>query len=367
MKWSWNIARIAGIDVKIHITFFLLLAWVAASYWLSEGSLSAMLEGLLFLLALFGCVLLHEFGHALAAQRFGISTRDITLLPIGGVARLERMPEKPFQELWVALAGPAVNLVIAALLFTGLTLAQALEPLAGLSVTSGNPLERLMVVNVSLVLFNLIPAFPMDGGRVVRALLATRLEYTRATQIAATLGQGIALLLGFFGLFNNPTLVFVALFVWIGAAQEASLVQMKSALGGIPVSRAMLRSFDTLAPTDPLSRPVELLLAGSQQDFPVTAGGKVIGILTREDLVRALHEHRENLLVSYVMRKEFQVIDANQMLESISQQLQLEGQKILPVMHNDQLVGLVTLENIGEFMMIQSALKARRAAGLTGW
>jgi Zn-dependent protease/CBS domain-containing protein len=360
MKWSWKIGRAAGIDVYVHATFFLLVAFVAITYWMEQRSLIAMLEGVLFLLALFACVLLHEFGHALAARRFDIPTKDITLLPIGGLARLERMPEKPFQELWVALAGPAVNVVIAAVLFMGLLVSGTLAPVSQLSVSQGNFVERLLMVNVTLVLFNLIPAFPMDGGRVVRALLASRLEYTRATQIAATLGQGIALLFGLAGLFGNPSLLFIALFVWIGAAQEASMVQVKSAISGIPVSRAMLTNFESLSPTDPLERPVELILSGSQQDFPVVAGDAVVGILTRDDVIRALSQHDERMLVSYVMQKKFETIDSTQMLDSVAQILQAGRQNILPVVHAGRLVGLVTVENIGEFLMIQNALRARQ-------
>jgi len=364
MKWSWKIARIAGIDVYMHTTFLLLLGWVAVSYWLTQGSVQAVVNGVLFLLALFACVLLHEFGHALTARKYGIQTRDITLLPIGGLARLERMPEKPQQELWVALAGPAVNLVIAAVIFLGLLVTGGLQPVSGLSVTEGSFFMRLLMVNVSLLLFNLISAFPMDGGRVVRALLASRMEYTRATHVAAMLGQGIAFLLGFLGLFGNPFLIFIAFFVWIGAAQESSMVQMKTALGGIPVSRAMLTEYHTLSPTDPLSRPVEYILTGSQHDFPVVADGVVVGILTREDLVRALSQHDERMFVSHIMRKDFTVVDSSQMLEGITDQVQASGQKILPVVHNGGLVGLVTLENIGEFLMIQNAVRTRRTGQL---
>lgn len=362
MKWSFKIARVAGIDVNIHTTFLILVGFVALSYWFNERSVPAMLEGVGFLLALFASVLLHEFGHALTARRFGVQTRDITLLPIGGVARLERMPEKPMQEFWVALAGPAVNVVIAIVLFVILLVNGSVEPFTAMTVTEGSFLGRLLAVNVSLFLFNLIPAFPMDGGRVLRALLASRIEYTRATQIAATIGQGIAFLLGFIGLFTNPFLLFIALFVWIGAAQEASMVQVKSALSGIPVSRAMLTNFETLSPTDPLARPVQMLLAGTQQDFPVMADGVVVGILTRDDLIRALSEHNESTYVSFVMHKSFQTIDSSQMLEAVSQQIQQGGQRTLPVVHGGKLVGLITMENIGEFMMIQSAINARRMA-----
>jgi Zn-dependent protease/CBS domain-containing protein len=369
MKWSWKIAQVSGIPIYLHVTFVLLIVFIAVSTWLVDRSLPAVIEGVAFPLALFASVLLHELGHALTARKFDIRTRDITLLPIGGVARLERMPDKPVQELWVALAGPAVNVVIAAVLFLALLATGGLGNLTSFSLTGGSFLQRLMMVNISLVLFNLIPAFPMDGGRVARALLAMRMEYTRATQIAATLGQGIALLFGFIGLFSNPFLVFIALFVWIGAAQEASMVQMKSALGNIPVSRAMLTDFDTLSPTDPLSRAIQLLLSGSQHDFPVAVDGKVVGILTRDDLVRALAEHNENVFVSHVMRKDFKVIDSTQMLESITTQVQEPGHPVLPVVHNGTLVGLLNMENLGEFLMIQRAIRARQQtqAANPGW
>jgi Zn-dependent protease len=222
----------------MHATFLILIGFLALSYWSVGQSVEAVLAGVGFILALFGCVLLHEYGHALTARRFGIKTRDITLLPIGGVARLERMPDDPRQELWVALMGPAVNVVIAALLFVWLSLTSGIQPITELGIASGGFLERLMVINIFLVAFNMLPAFPMDGGRVLRALLALRLEYTRATQIAASLGQLMAILFGFVGLLYNPFLIFIAFFVWIGAAQEASMVQMKAALGGIPVSQA---------------------------------------------------------------------------------------------------------------------------------
>ena len=360
MKWSWKIARVAGIDVFMHSTFLLLIGWIAISTWLAEQNVADTLMSVLFVLALFLCVVLHEYGHALTARKYGIQTKDITLLPIGGVARLERMPDQPLQELWVALAGPAVNVVIAVVLFIGLSVTNSLQSLASISLTSGSFFERLLIVNISLVLFNLLPAFPMDGGRILRALLATRIEYTRATQIAATIGQGMALLLGFFGLFNNPFLLFIAFFVWIGAAQEASMVQVKSALSGIPVSRAMLTDFRTVSPTDPIAQVVQLILSGSQQDFPVVVDRKVVGILTRDLVIRALAEHNESTFVSYIMQKEFQVVDSSQMLDYVNLQNQESVQRIVPVVHNGELVGLLTMENLGEFLMIQSAIRQRK-------
>ena len=352
MKWSWKIATIAGIDVFIHATFLLIIGWVGLSYWQQTGTLPGTLEGIFFTLILFGCVVLHEFGHALTARRYGIKTRDITLYPIGGVARLERMPDKPFQEFWVALAGPAVNVVIAVLLFGWLIISGTMAPLAGVSMTSGPFIERLLLVNVSLVIFNLIPAFPMDGGRILRSLLALRLEYTHATQIAATVGQGLALLLGLVGLFSNPLLVFIAFFVWIGAGQEASMVQMKSALGGIPVTKAMLTDFQVLSPQDTIGHAAELILSGSQTDFPVLEGNAVMGVLTRSDILAALSGQGKDVLVSDIMRSDIQTVDANEMLEPAFTRLQTCNCHTMPVISHGQLVGLLTPDNIGEFLMI---------------
>lgn len=218
MRWSWKLGRVADIDVKVHATFLLLLAWVGLSNWFSGRSAGAVVAGLVFVLLLFGCVVLHELGHALTARRFGVRTRDIILLPIGGVARLDHIPSEPRQELWIAAAGPAVNVVITAALFFWLRATGGWVPLPELAMTSGPMLERLAVLNVFLAVFNLLPAFPMDGGRMLRAVLAMRLEYTQATQIAASIGQGLAYVFGFLGLFTNPFLVFIALFVWIGAS-----------------------------------------------------------------------------------------------------------------------------------------------------
>ena len=223
MKWSIRIGRFSGIDVYMHFTFLLLLGWVAFVHWRQGQSIAAAAGGVVFILAVFLCVILHEFGHSLTARRYNIKTRNIILLPIGGVARLERLPTQPLQELWVALAGPAVNIVIAAGLFIWLSISASFEPIQGLTLTTGPFLERIMAINIFLVAFNMIPAFPMDGGRVLRALLATRLEYSRATQIAANIGQVIAVFFGIVGLFYNPLLLLIAFFVWIGAAQESGI------------------------------------------------------------------------------------------------------------------------------------------------
>jgi Zn-dependent protease/predicted transcriptional regulator len=365
MRWSWKIGSFRGIKVYMHATFLLLVGFVVLSHRSAGASAQQTLEGVGFILALFACVVLHEFGHALMAARYGIRTRDITLLPIGGLARLEHMPDDPRQELWVALAGPAVNVVIAGLLFVAIRLTGVAAPLDQLTVTGGPILERLLVVNIVLAAFNMLPAFPMDGGRVLRAMLATRMEYTRATQIAAHIGQAMALVFGFVGLFHNPLLVFIALFVWIGATQEASMVQLKSSLAGIPVARAMTTHFERLAPRDPLSHAVEQTIAGSQQDFPVMEGGRVVGILTRQDLLAGLAQHGKDAPVEGSMQHEVRSVEASQMLEGALGCLREGACHAVTVMRNGELVGLVTMDGVGEFVAIQAATKdfAGRASG----
>jgi Zn-dependent protease/CBS domain-containing protein len=358
MKWQWKLGTFAGIDVFVHATFLLLIGWIGYSHWLQFGTIAKVVEGILFILALFLSVVLHEYGHALTARKYGIKTRDITLYPIGGVARLERMPDKPIEELWVALMGPAVNVVIAALLFVYLFLTGGLSQVTDLTVASGSFLMRLMMVNISLVVFNLLPAFPMDGGRVLRALLAMRMDYVRATQVAASIGQGMAFLFGLAGLFGNPFLLFIAFFVWIGASQEASMVQMRNSISGIPVTNAMQTKFEVLSPADRLDRVVSLILAGSQQDFPVVEDGQFVGVLTRDDFIKALSQHGQNTPVVDVIRRNVPSVDSHEMVEMALMRLQESGAKTLPVMHRGRFVGLVTSENITEFLMIRSALSA---------
>ncbi|HMO13864.1 MAG TPA: site-2 protease family protein [Pirellulaceae bacterium] len=360
MKWAWKVGQFRGIGVYIHATFLILLAFVAYSYWMASKDVYKTVEGVVFILALFGCVVLHEFGHALTAARFGIKTRDITLLPIGGVARLERMPDEPWQELLVAIAGPAVNVVIAGLIAGWLYFRGTFGSLDQLTVTEGPFLFRLMVVNIFLVFFNMLPAFPMDGGRVLRAFLATQMNYSRATQIAAGVGQGMALLFGLLGFLYNPFLLFIALFVWIGAAQESGITQMKSALGGIPVYAATITDFKTLQPDDTLATATEMILSGSQQDFPVMKENRVVGVLTRRILLAALSNTDRNVPVSAVMQRDFESVQASEMLESAFERLQTCDCYTMPVMKNGDLVGLLTLDNIGEFIAIRSALYGQK-------
>ncbi len=360
--WSWKLGRVAGIDVYVHATFLILLAWVGVAHYLERQRVADAASGIVFILALFAIIVLHELGHALTARHYGIRTRDITLLPIGGLARLERMPDDPRQELLVALAGPAVNVVLA------LALAAVVSPPALMTAWSDGPwvggdfLVKLFWVNVSLAVFNLVPAFPMDGGRALRAVLAMRMDYVRATRIAAHVGQALALLFGLVGLFKNPFLVFIALFVWMGAAAEANMVQAKSALAGVPVSRLMITDFQTLAPTDTLRRATEHVLAGFQHDFPVRDGDRVVGLLTLGDLVKGLAQTGADGTVANAMRAPVDLADASELADGAFQRLQAAGASTAPVVRDRQLVGLLTAENVAEFLMVQSLLPAAKGA-----
>ncbi|HUY15782.1 MAG TPA: site-2 protease family protein [Terriglobia bacterium] len=357
MRWAWKIGRLAGITVYMHATFLLLILFILFSDLYEGHSLAAAASGVFFILVIFACVVLHELGHALTARRYGIKTRDIILLPIGGVARLERMPEDPRQELVVALAGPAVNVVIAGGLFAILTALGIHAGFENVRLMGGDFVEKLMAVNLWLAGFNLLPAFPMDGGRVLRALLATRMEYTRATQWAAHVGQAMALVFGFIGLFSDPFLLFIALFVWMGADAEASTALIKTSLGGIPVQRVMLKDFQTLKPEDTLAQAVDHILAGWQQDFPVVFGDHVLGILTREDMMRTLAQRGSSVLVRDVMRRDFNIADSHDMLEHALGLLHKSRSRSVPVEHDGHLVGMLDLNKVGEFMMVQSALR----------
>ena len=360
MSWSLPIFRIAGIQLRIHITFLLLIAWLAFGYY-AEGGSAVAGSRVIFILLLFLCVVLHEFGHAFAAKAFGINTPDITLLPIGGVVRLERMPEEPVQELIIAVAGPLVNVVIA----IGLFVAGGSQALLGsAAVEGGGFIAQLLIINIILVLFNLLPAFPMDGGRVLRALLATRMSYARATQVAATVGQGFAFVFGFIGLLNPNwfMLIFIALFVYIGASQEAALAQMKDVSRRFPVSSAMVREFRTLSENASLQEAVDALLATSQHYFPVVdETGSVAGLLTRHDLIAALRKNDPTLRVGDVMRRDIPTVTTGTRFEDAFRIMQECNCPAVPVLDRmKRLVGLLTPENVTELMMVQSAMPQRR-------
>jgi Zn-dependent protease/CBS domain-containing protein len=361
MKWSVKIVRVAGIELKIHLTFLLFLGWVALSYY-HEGGRTAAIGGTAFVLLLFGCVLLHELGHALTARSFGIQTPDITLLPIGGVARLDRIPEEPKQELLIAIAGPLVNVVIALILFSILHFRGTVSDLTDLQTPRLGMMTKLGIVNVLLVLFNLIPAFPMDGGRVLRALLAMKMNYARATRIAATIGQGLAFLFGFVGLFGlgpvgaNPMLVFIALFVYFGASSESATARMKDVTAGIAVGEAMVSDVRKLSPIATLDDAVEAMLHSSRHEFAITdEAGHLLGVLTRDAIVSALRQQDGSTPVTEAMTRGLPAVRPGDTLNKALETMQSARSPVLPVLDAEgRLAGLVTAENVGELLMIES-------------
>jgi Zn-dependent protease/predicted transcriptional regulator len=360
MKWSLKVGQLAGTVIYVHVTFFVLLAWIGVINGLEKGSLTAAAEAVGFITTLFACVVLHEFGHAVMARRFGIRTKEIVLYPIGGVGRLERMPDVPSQELLIALTGPAVSVGIAAALFAALRLlgsAPQLEEFARGDVPFA---ERLMFINAGLAAFNLLPAFPMDGGRVLRALLAMRLDYVQATEVAARVGQAIAVVFAIVGALMNPLLMIIALFVWMGAAGEAGLTQLKRALQGRTVDAAMRTEFGALAPDDALDRTAEMAIRYSQSDFPVLLNGHVVGLLTRRDLVRWVSEDGADRTVGDVMHGTFETADRSEPLDVVFGRLSEEPDKTLLVTDHGRLVGLVGLSEIASLLRIRPAAASRR-------
>jgi Zn-dependent protease/CBS domain-containing protein len=353
MKWTFPLGRVAGIILNIHATFLVLIVWIAVASWMDTRSVGATVEGVAFVLALFGCVVVHEFAHALMAKRFGIGTHDILLLPIGGLSRLTRMPTVPSQEFWIAAAGPAASIGIAVVLALMATSTTRSWQLAELGTGKGPFLQRLALVNVGLAVFNLLPAFPMDGGRILRALLAIRLDRYRATEIAGTLGQSLAILLGLLGLFTNPLMALIALFVWLGATQERSAARIASAIQTITVAAVMRTDFSVLAPDDRLDAARDLTVRNLQHDFPVMDRGRIVGVLTRGDLLTGLRTLAD-ARVADVMHRQFESADASDTLASVLDRLQ-GAPDTLPVISEGKLVGLVSRDNLLELLRLPAA------------
>lgn len=356
MGWSFKIGTIAGTALRVHITFALLLAWIWLMHYRIGGTPAAM-EGIAFVLAVFLCVVLHEFGHIAVARRFGIKTPDITLLPIGGVARLERMPEEPKEEFLIAIAGPLVNVAIAAVILLLLGSTVGLEQIADIEDPQLGFLARLASVNVFLVLFNMIPAFPMDGGRVLRAALASRLSWSRATQIAATIGQGLAFVFGFLGLFYNPLLIFIAIFVYLAATAEAQNAQIREVSDSVLVGDVMITEFVRLERSADIDEAIDTLLATTQREFPVVDSvGHFEGLLTRDDIIRTLKETGAATPVVRAMRRDVPTIHFRKRLEESLRLMQEANSPAVAVVDSlNRLVGLMTHENIGEMMMVRAA------------
>lgn len=357
MSWSLNIGSIAGTAIRIHVTFLLFLIWIFLAG-LASGSVNDAFSSLIFMVLLFACVLAHEFGHIFTARAFGVNTPDVTLLPIGGVARLERIPEKPSEEFLVAIAGPLVNVAIAIVLMAVTSTHLSAEHFAALESPKLSMIDRLAEVNLFLAVFNMIPAFPMDGGRVLRALLAIRLGHVRATEIAATIGQWTAFGLGFLGLFYNPMLIFIAIFVYLAAASEAQMVSLRAMSRDVPVTAAMVTQFEALTGDEHIDAAIETLLRTSQTDFPVVDGDRrLIGVVGRAEIIKALRELGPTAPVSAVMVKNIPTIERSHRLEEAFRLLQEKSVPAVGVVDAaGRLIGLVTAETVGEMLMVKRAL-----------
>ncbi|WP_081212015.1 site-2 protease family protein [Salegentibacter sediminis] len=360
MKWSLNLGRIAGIKVSVHWTFLILLVWIFILHYRTEQNLMQGLLGVVFILALFLCVTLHEFGHALTAKRFGINTKSISLLPIGGLARLEKFPEKPMQELLVAIAGPLVNLVIGVFILLALLAINSFpsfsEPLDLMTLSGVGFWYNLLFANMVLAIFNLIPAFPMDGGRILRALLLFKFERGKATKIAAGIGQVLAIGFVFLGLYANIFLVFIGIFIYLGAGAEAEMEMTKTSLTGYKVKDILMKQFASLSSQDNLGKAVELLLDGQAHDFVIVEDGKVLGILSRNDLIKGLSEKGNSTLVTEAMQTDFLILDPGMPLQEVYQQILVQKVSVAPVVQNGELLGIIDKENIYEFILVNEAI-----------
>ncbi len=361
MSWSLKLARVAGINVYMHWTFLILLGWIFLANLNAGQSASEALMGVWFILALFACVLLHEFGHALTARRYDIQTQRITLLPIGGLAALEKMPDAPGQELAVALAGPAVNVVIAVLLFAYIQIAGLELPTSQLEDPSQISLGQyfipnLLFVNLILVVFNLIPAFPMDGGRVLRALLSYKYNRAIATNIAAKIGQFLAILFVFFGFMYDFWLIFIGLFIYLGASGEANYETTRSLLSQLKVGDVLMRQFTQLHAWETIGNAIDILLDGQEKEFIVTEDNHIIGTISRDEIIKGLQQFGREERIKRIVNNDWIKLSPDMELNEAYEQMSRRKQSICPVFDEEgELLGVLNQENILEAVMIESA------------
>lgn len=355
MKTAWPIGRVFGIPIRLHISFFLIVAWMAWQGW-DEGGWRASVWAAALILALFACVVLHELGHSLVAMAFGAKVRSVTLYPIGGVAGLDRVPRRPSRELLMALAGPAVNAVIA----LSLTLLRGSFPSWSEEATFPSSLgqlrDALIHANVVLGVFNLLPAFPMDGGRVLRSVVALFFPYSRATSLAAAIGQALAVGLLLLGVaLGNPFLAVIAVFVFLGAGREEALVKIQTALQGLHAEDVMIRDFVIIQASDPIRVCADRDLAGMPRHFVVEAAGRVVGVISDSTWRKALQEKGADAPAHTVMQKAFLSVDARAPLDRLYMDLHGLEQTVFPVIQEGRLVGILTFEDIVKRLVVRPA------------
>jgi Zn-dependent protease len=351
MKWSVQVGKFFGIPLKIHITFWLLLLFVALSAGKREG-LQGGIHGVVFVSLLFACVVLHELGHSIVAQHLGITVRDIILLPIGGVSQMERIPDEPRKELFISAIGPLISLTLALLLFIVARLLALDTGMPQASFLNANVLVGLFWINLILGIFNLLPAFPMDGGRVLRAMLAMKMEYLQATHIAVSVGQAFAIFFFFYGLFYNFWLALIGIFIYMGAEGEEHDTIIRRALRKTPVGQALITSFNHLSPDDSLQDAMNIACHGLQMDFPVMQDGKLVGILPKERFLRAMRDYPPDTLIGSVMNTEFITLSDTDPLAEAYNRIHEIKDGFVPVMHDGHLSGFINLEQIGKYHML---------------
>ncbi len=365
MRWSYPIAQVMGISIKVHITFLIIVTFFAARWGVVHG-VAGVLFGTVLILLLFACVTLHELGHSLVAQRVGIPVREIILLPLGGLAVMSRNPTRPLHELLIAIAGPLVNVAIALLLLLLLSLSGGLTMLDLGSMVQGAdtaPSLRILLIwllqaNVLLVLFNMIPAFPLDGGRVLRAILAMFMGFRRATRLASSIGQSFAIFLGVIGLFSfDVFLILIAVFIFFGAGQEQAEAQASTVLSTRRVGDAYNKYVLTLAAGDRVSKVLDYVLTSYQPDFAVVQGARLLGVITRDDVLRGLSSSTldTNVPDSYVtamMRRDVLRVDANASLDQVRHAMSEQGERLAAVYEGESYLGLISLEDIGEALTV---------------
>lgn len=363
MSANLNVGKFAGIRVQIHWSFWLLILWIVYREISRGRGLETILWSSGFIFVLFLCVVLHEYGHALTARRYGVKTNKITLLPIGGVADLEQMPRKPMQEFWVAIAGPLVNVTIALLLYFFVPfetiLDQSQEELRQTlnSIGPDNFIFYLFSTNVILVLFNLLPAFPMDGGRVLRALLSLKMSRLKATKVASSIGQFLAAGLFFFGLFYSPILILIGIFVFFGAQSESSMIQQQSLLEGYRVKDAMRTGITKVKPDQTLDDIVELLISGAEKNFIVEENNEIRGILYHDELIKSFQSHDRNTAVREVMNTNYDTLGATENLTTIFKKMKTSNKTFFPVVDGKETKGAIDNENLNEFIAVKAMLE----------
>lgn len=364
MGRSLKLFSVRGIDVRLHFTFPLILFWAAFQFGAAGGSMSSALFGVIAVSLLFVLVTLHEFGHSFAAMHYGVPVKQIVLSPIGGVAQLQHIPDNPVQEFVISIAGPAVNFVIAVLMalfipILGLGVTDfmtALSGMAGLTITA--VFAYVFAYNIFLALFNLIPAFPLDGGRVFRSLLAMKLDYGQATNIAATVGKAFAVMMGLYGLLNGGIfMVFIAMFVFTAAGQEAKMVKHRVSLKGFTVHDVYATSAYTLTPYHRLEQAIQLMMMSGQSSFPVVNNDVLEGFITRHDLSEAMKARGGHTWVNMIMRQDIAPVSPLLPLEEAQKRMVIEGLDALPVVENGLYLGMLTYLNINQVVQWQSGNK----------